>query len=222
MIGGWRKAYDSWHSQGRGWELAASRWRLNHSGLTVNDDFDLIEQTLQGRPAAFGLLVEKHQDRLYNTLVHVIGHAEDARDVVQDAFVLAFLRLETFQRGSAFFTWLYRIAFNVAATRRRRQRPSASLERLRETTGQEPVDRAEQPSDRIEQEERHRQVRDAISQLEEEYRVVLVLREMEGCCYERIAEILDLPVGTVRSRLHRARLQLRELLKQVLAVEDRP
>lgn len=186
----------------------------------MNDDFELIEQTLQGRPAAFGLLVEKHQDRLYNTLVHVTGHAEDARDVAQDAFVQAFLRLETFQRGSAFFTWLYRIAFNVAATRRRRKRPSVSVEQLREATGQEPVDRSEQPGDQIEQEERRCQVREAIAQLDEDYRVVLVLREIDGCCYERIAEILDVPVGTVRSRLHRARLQLREQLKQVLALED--
>jgi len=178
------------------------------------------EQTRPGRPAAVGLLVEKHPDRLYNTLVHVIGHTEDARDVTQDAFVQAFLRLETFQRGSAFFTWLYRIAFNVAATRGRRKRVGVSIEQLREATGQEPVDRAEQPGERIEQEERRRQVREAIAQLDEEYRVVLVLREFDGCCYERIAEILDVPVGTVRSRLHRARLQLREQLKQVLSVED--
>jgi RNA polymerase sigma-70 factor (ECF subfamily) len=188
----------------------------------VNDDFRLIDETLQGRPAAFGLLVEKYQDRLYNTLVHVTGHAEDARDVAQDAFVQAFVRLETFHRGSAFFTWLYRIAFNVAATRKRRKRSSVSMEQLREATGQEPVDHADQPGDQIELEERRRQVRQAITQLDEEYRVVLVLREIDGCCYERIAEILDLPVGTVRSRLHRARLLLREQLKQVLAVEDRP
>ena len=79
---------------------------------------------------------------------------------------------------------------------------------------------AEGPSDRLEREERCRQVRDAISRLAEEYRVVLVLREMEGYCYETIAEVLDLPVGTVRSRLHRARMQLREELKVVLAVEE--
>jgi RNA polymerase sigma-70 factor, ECF subfamily len=186
----------------------------------VNDDFALIDEALQGRPAAFGRLVEKYQDRLYNTLVHLTGQAEDARDVAQDAFAQAFLRLETFQRASSFFTCLYRIAFNLAATRRRRMRPSVSMEQLREATGQEPVDRSARPGDRIEQEERCRQVREAIAQLEEEYRVVLVLREIDGCCYERIAEILDLPVGTVRSRLHRARLQLREQLKQVFAVED--
>jgi RNA polymerase sigma-70 factor (ECF subfamily) len=78
----------------------------------------------------------------------------------------------------------------------------------------------EAPSERLEREERCRQVRFAISQLPEEYRVVLVLREMEGYCYETIAEVLDLPVGTVRSRLHRGRMQLREQLREVLAVEE--
>ncbi len=83
-----------------------------------------------------------------------------------------------------------------------------------------PRNAAEGPSERMEREERCRQVRQAISQLPEEHRVVLVLREMDGCCYETIAEILDLPVGTVRSRLHRARMQLREQLKEVLAIEE--
>ena len=77
-----------------------------------------------------------------------------------------------------------------------------------------PQNAADGPSERLEREERCRQVRHAISQLAEEHRVVLVLREMDGCCYETIAEILDLPVGTVRSRLHRARMQLREQLKE--------
>jgi len=186
----------------------------------VSDDFELINETLEGRPAAFGQLVEKYQNRLYNTLFYVTGHAEEARDVVQDALVQAFLRLETFQRKSEFFTWLYRIAINLAATRRRRLRPTVSMEYLRNATGCDPIDRASPPGNRIEQEERCEQVRRAIGQLEEEYRVVLVLREIDGCCYDRIAEILDLPAGTVRSRLHRARLQLREQLKQVLAAED--
>lgn len=186
----------------------------------MNDDAQLIDETLRGRPAAFAQLVQRYQDRLYNSLVHAVGNAEDARDVVQDSFVQAFLKLDSFQRTSAFFTWLYRIAFNLAATQRRRKRPTASVEQLRESTGLDPVDREPMPAQRLEQEERQRQVRQAIDRLSDEYRAVVVLREIEGCCYERIAEILDLPVGTVRSRLHRARLQLRDQLKEVLAVED--
>jgi RNA polymerase sigma-70 factor, ECF subfamily len=187
----------------------------------VNDDAQLIDQTLQGRPAAFGQLVRKYQDRLYNTVVHAVGNAEDARDVVQDSFVQAFLKLDSFHRNSAFFTWLYRIAFNLAATQRRRRRPVGSVEQIRQAGGEDPVDREPAPQQRLELEERQRQVREAIAQLSDEYRSVLVLREIDGCCYETIAEVLELPVGTVRSRLHRARLQLREQLKQVLAMEDR-
>ncbi len=192
----------------------------------MNDDAQLISQALAGQTAAFGQLVQKYQDRLYNTVVHVAGNAEDAKDVVQEAFVQAFLKLESFQGASAFYTWLYRIAFNVAATHHRRRGAMRSAERiaiseghLRDSAEGHPQSAADGPSEQLEREERCRQVRQAISQLAEEHRVVLVLREMDGCCYETIAEILDLPVGTVRSRLHRARMQLREELKEVLAVE---
>jgi len=186
----------------------------------VNDDAQLIEQTLAGRSAAFGQLVTKYQDRLYNTLVHVTGDAEDARDAAQDAFVQAFVKLKSFQGASAFYTWLYRIAFNVAVSHRRRRRPTVSVEHAREVGGMEPMDTTEPPTERAEREERARQVHEALGQLSEEHRDVLVLREMDGFCYETIAEILELPVGTVRSRLHRARLQLHEQLKEVLTVED--
>jgi len=182
----------------------------------VSDDAQLIDRTLSGQSAAFGQLVLKYQDRLYNTVFHVVGHAEDARDVVQEALVQAFLKLDTFHRDSAFFTWLYRIAFNVAVTHRRRRRPAASFDQIRQTAGLEPVDSGDGPTDRLEREDRCRQVRQALDQLSEEHRMILVLREIDGCCYETIAEILDLPVGTVRSRLHRARMQLREQLKDVL------
>jgi RNA polymerase sigma-70 factor (ECF subfamily) len=186
----------------------------------VSDDAQLIDETLAGKPAAFGQLVEKYQDRLYNTMVHVAGSAEDALDVVQDAFVQAFLKLHTFRQSSAFYTWLYRIAFNLAVTHRRRRKPTLSVEQARESGGQEPIDKQPGPEARIEDDERARQVRQAIAGLGEEHRTVLILREIDGCCYETIAEMLDVPIGTVRSRLHRARLQLREELKGVLMVDE--
>ncbi len=187
----------------------------------VNDDTQLIDETLAGHSAAFGQLVRKYQDRLYNTVVHVAGNAEDARDIVQDAFVQAFVKLDTFRGKSAFYTWLYRIAFNVAATHLRRKRSTVSVEQAREGGGLEPMANDDNdPTARLEQKERQRQVREAIAQLDEEHRAVIVLREIDGCCYETIAEILELPVGTVRSRLHRARLQLREQLKAVLMLDE--
>ena len=185
----------------------------------MSDDAQLIDQALLGHTEAFGQLVLKYQDRLFNTVFHVAGHAEDARDIVQEAFVQAFLKLDSFQRHSAFYTWLYRIAFNTAITHRRRQRPTVSMDQLRETNRVEPADDEDDPAETLDRKQRCGQVRQAIGQLPADHRAVLVLREIDGCDYQMISAILDLPIGTVRSRLHRARLQLRELLKGMLAKE---
>jgi RNA polymerase sigma-70 factor (ECF subfamily) len=180
------------------------------------DESQLIDEALAGQTASFGELVTKYQDRLYNSVLHVIGSADEAYDVVQDAFVQAFVKLDSFSRQAAFYTWLYRIAFNLAISRRRRQRPVVSVERTKELTGEEPLDRDDAPGARLQRQERAATVRAALAALAEEYRTVIVLREIDGCDYETIGEILDLPIGTVRSRLHRARTQLREQLKTVL------
>jgi RNA polymerase sigma-70 factor (ECF subfamily) len=185
-------------------------------GTTVTDD-ELIDEALAGRSAAFGQLVLKYQDRLFTALAHVIGCVEDARDAAQDAFVQAFVKLETFQHNSTFYTWLYRIAFNAAVSRSRKKRPHESLDGRREALGQEPVDhRHGGPNDGLERCERAAQVRHALDGLPHDYRAVIVLREIDGCDYEQISEILDVPVGTVRSRLHRARMQLKDQLKAVV------
>ncbi len=187
------------------------------SDITPPSDAQLIDETLTGRSEAFGQLVLKYQDRLFNAVLHVVANADDARDIVQEALVQAFLKLESFREHSAFYTWLYRIAFNAAISHRRRLRPMASVDRARETCHVEPSDHEPDPAAALDCKERCRQVREAIAQLADDHRAVLVLREIDGCDYETIAEILTLPVGTVRSRLHRARLQLREMLKEMLA-----
>ncbi|MDX1963054.1 MAG: sigma-70 family RNA polymerase sigma factor, partial [Pirellulales bacterium] len=135
-------------------------------------------------------------------------------------FVQAFLKLSTFQRQSAFYTWLYRIAFNVSISRRRKRKPTVSLDQRREDHGQEPAARPTTPADDLESAERVVQVRSALARLPDEYRTVLVLREIDGYCYETISEMLDLPLGTVRSRLHRGRLELRNLLKETWQTEE--
>jgi RNA polymerase sigma-70 factor (ECF subfamily) len=186
------------------------------SQAIVDNDFGLIDQCLAGRSAAFGELVTRHQDRLYNTLVHVLGSEEDAREIAQDAFVQSFVKLETFHRSCAFYTWLYRIAMNLAMSRRRRRKNMASVEEMRASTGREPIDGRAAPEQRLAGEERACQVRAALATLSDEHRTVLVLREIEGHDYDAIAGMLEVPLGTVRSRLHRARLQLRNELQSVL------
>lgn len=184
------------------------------------DDNHLIRAALAGNPDAFGRLVARYQDRLFHAMVHISGTPEDARDSVQDAFVQAFLKLESFRGDSAFYTWVYRIAFNLAASRRRRTRPSLSLDDDAPGRALQVPASTGAPSGRLEQQEQAEQVRTALAGLDEEYRTVLVLREMDELSYEEIAEILDMPIGTVRSRLHRARGQLRELLKEALEMES--
>jgi RNA polymerase sigma-70 factor (ECF subfamily) len=186
------------------------------SKTVAREDAELIDGALRGDSAAFGDLVFRYQDRLFNAVYYVVRSREEAEDVVQEAFVLAYTKLQSFQRESQFYTWLYRIAFNTAATRRRRRRPESSTDQARELTGREPVDTAESPQERLERSERAGQLQEALDTLSEQHRAILVLREMEDRNYDEIAEILELPIGTVRSRLHRARLQLRDQLQETL------
>ena len=183
--------------------------------LLVTDD-QLIDESLAGNTAAFGDLVRKYQDRLFHSISHVLGSLHDAEDVLQETFVQAFLKLESFQRTAAFYTWIYRIAFNTAISLRRRKSARISIDQLHAIAGEEPHDPGPPPDGRLRQQERADQVQVALAALTEEHRTVLVLRDMDDCSYEEIAEILDLPVGTIRSRLHRARSQFKEQMKQVL------
>jgi RNA polymerase sigma-70 factor (ECF subfamily) len=192
--------------------------------LIVNgtSDQELIQHCLAGRTDAFGLLVERYQHRLYHALVHVLGSPTDAQDVVQDAFVHALEKLKTFRGESAFYSWLFRIALNAAVSARRKtRRMSTSVEATRERIGTEPADEraSSQPFHALDVADRQRLVRQALGELPEEFRTVLVLKEMDGLPYEQIAEICDCPVGTVRSRLHRARLELRGKLTGLLRRE---
>lgn len=188
---------------------------MNESSAN-HDDQQLIRATLEGESEAFGVLIRRHQDRLYNGMVHVLRSEVEAEDVVQDAFVSAYTKLDTFKGNSAFFTWLYRIAYNAAITRIRRRKPTVSLEGKDSTLRLDFPDQGPAPGDRIEQDEQSVQLNLAMERLSEEHRSILVLREMEGMEYEAISEILDLPIGTVRSRLHRARGQLKEQLEIIM------
>lgn len=181
-----------------------------------NEEDELIRQALLGQSEAYGQLVLRYQDRLYSAMLHVVGSPDEAEDVVQDSFVQAFIKLNTFQGNSRFFTWLYRIAFNNALSRRRRRRADMSIEQSREDSGGEPEDRHEAPEEPLLRSERIDMVKAAMARLTEEHRSILVLREMQDMAYEDIAEILEINIGTVRSRLSRARNQLHDYLKEMM------
>jgi RNA polymerase sigma-70 factor (ECF subfamily) len=182
------------------------------------EDHRLIADCLQGNTAAFGVLVQRYQDRLFNTVYRLVDNAEDAQDVVQDAFLNAYQSLESFKGDSLFFTWLYRIAVNTAISLRRKQRVLLRLDGGPNSESvMEPLDPSEasRPGYALEQAEQGRRVREALSRLSAEHRTVLVMKDMEGQKYETMAEVLAVPIGTIRSRLHRARLELREVLEKM-------
>jgi RNA polymerase sigma-70 factor (ECF subfamily) len=180
------------------------------------DDHRLIADCLQGRTAAFGELVRRYQDRLYNCVYRLVDNAEDAQDIVQDAFLNAYQSLDRFKGDSQFFTWLYRIAFNTSISWKRKQRVALALRTSRAGPGvQEPLDDspASRPEHALEKAELEQRIQQALNRLSPEHRMVLILKDMEGQKYEAMAELLQVPIGTIRSRLHRARMELRELLQ---------
>ena len=190
--------------------------------MNQTSDQTLIDHCLAGRREAFGLLVERYQNRLFHSLLHLLGSTEDAQDAAQEAFVNAFEKLGSFRGQSQFYSWLFRIAFNTAvSSKRKSRRMSVSLEARRDASGLEPSDDnpTNEPSYAMDVSDRQRLVQQALSELCEEFRTALVLKEMDGMSYEEIADVVDVPLGTVRSRIHRARLELREKLSVLLRSE---
>jgi len=185
-------------------------------------DQSLIEACLAGRREAFGQLVERYQHRLFHSLVHLLGSTEDAQDAAQDALILAFEKLGTFRGESQFYSWVFRIAYNAAVNSKRKTGPmSVSLEARRDASGLEPADLnpSTEPSFGLEVSDRQRLVQQALGELSEEFRAAIVLKEIEQMSYEEIAEVVGIPLGTVRSRIHRARMELRQKLAAFIEAE---
>ena len=187
-------------------------------GRTVHrDESELIEQSTRGDRAAFGVLVRRHQDRLYNTVLRLLGNTDDAADVVQEAFLSAYVSLQNFKGDSKFFTWLYRIAINSAISLKRKQRVALSVDAPGGASRvPEPMDESEasRPGLALERAENSERLQRALNRITPDHRVVLILKEIDGQKYEMIAEVLQVPIGTIRSRLHRARLELRDRLAE--------
>jgi RNA polymerase sigma-70 factor (ECF subfamily) len=182
------------------------------------EDLEIIEMTLAEATEAFGELVEKYQGRLYNSIVQIFGQ-RDAEDIVQEAFVKAFQKLDTFKRTSSFYTWLYRIAFNTAVSHFRKQPAAKSIDELQEAIGDQLTDDGDQPDAHMKTEERNKQIQRALDLLREDHRTILILREVEAMSYETLADLFNVPVGTIRSRLHRARMCLRDVSSHILETD---
>jgi len=178
-----------------------------------DDEAALVQRLRDGDEDACREFVEAHQDRIITVVARVAGAGADAEDLAQEAFVKAFGAIARFDGRSALFTWLYRIAVNTARDdiARRRRRPVVPLEGA-DGSRVDPPDPSESPKEALLRHERAVLVRDALERLPEPFRTTLILREMEGHSYEAVASILGVSIGTVESRIFRARCKLRELL----------
>lgn len=181
-------------------------------------DAELAQRARHGAPEAFAELVSRYQDRVYNTCYRLCHDHATALDLTQTTFLKALEALPRFEARSTFYTWLFRIAVNAAFSERRarRRRQTVSLNDPEDNSGR--VREPPAPPERhdaaqaVEQQEMYRQVEAALDRLTPEFRVAVVLKDIEGMDYATIAEILEVPIGTVKSRIHRARLMLRDLL----------
>lgn len=200
---------------------------LKPTGLTYNKergmhgitDQAVVNRVVKGDVDAFGVLVDKYQDRIYSAVYNYVSNSEDAVDITQDAFVKAYTKLTSFDSGSTFYTWLYRIAVNTAIDflRKRKSRPADSLDDDKfSEVGFEPVsgDAGADPVKVLNANEQQRILHSAIASLSEKLKTVIVLHDVEGLSQEEVAQILKVPVGTVKSRVSRGRAELRNLLRK--------
>jgi RNA polymerase sigma-70 factor (ECF subfamily) len=185
------------------------------------EERSLIERSRRGDVAAFDRLVHAYEKSVFNTAYRLSGSYDDASDIAQEAFVRAWNNLRSFRGDSAFSTWLYRIVTNVFLDdrKRKRARPQRSLDEAialdESNVTRQFEDSAPGPEEVAEGSERRMLLERAIQTLPESQRAVIVLYHAQGLSYEEIAEITQLPMGTVKSKLNRARLALRDRLASV-------
>lgn len=200
----------------------------------VRPDVALLVKAQKGDRGAYGQIILLYQDRLFNAVLRLVGDREEARELTQEAFTRGLTKLESFRGDASPYTWLFRIAVNLAISQLRKvqrvrvfslDRPNSNGQGGRRGDDSQAAslvdrvarDQAELPPQRAERKERDEAVLAALGRLDAEYRAVLVMRDIEGFDYQQMAEVLSLPLGTLKSRLFRARLALRDELRTYLS-----
>lgn len=185
-------------------------------------DADLVRQTLCGNTTAYNGLVVRYQRQVYNLAYRMLGNAEDAGDLVQDTFLRAYGALRSFRQDASFLTWLYKIASNLCIDQLRSRKTKGVLSlNVELEEGREPAadSRDCAPEETAVREAVQEVVQHAILNLPEKYRRVVIMRHLQDMSVEEIARVLDLPTGTVKTHLFRARDMLRGRLGPVLEME---
>jgi RNA polymerase sigma-70 factor, ECF subfamily len=171
--------------------------------MTEQNDEDLVRQCRAGEIRAFDLLVERHQRAIFNLALRMVRDSDDAADVSQSVFVKAFENLERFDPQYKFFSWLYRIAVNESLNALEQKKRFEGLD------GKDPA--AEKDDEAVREEER---IQDGLMMLNVDQRAIIVLKHIQGLSYREIAQVLDLPEKTIKSRLFSARQTFKDILKK--------
>ena len=192
---------------------------------TRDEDHELVSLCKKGEVDAFEVLVKKHQKRMFNIAYRMVGNYEEACEIVQDAFISAYRGMKGFKGKARFSTWLSAIVMNLSKNRLRQlkaqlHRKEYSIDNPvltdeRQIKG-EPASSEPSALEMLEKRDVQQKVQECINSLDEEFREVLILRDIQGFPYDEIADLLTLPEGTVKSRLFRAREALKDCLKQVI------
>lgn len=179
------------------------------------DEQKLIERASRGDPFAFNALMAAHEKRMYAVALRMFGNREDAQDCLQEAMLRIYRSIGNFKGQSSFATWVYRITMNscLDELRRKKNKQSTSLDSLLDQ-GWAPMDEGETPEKHAMRTELRRELKRAIRELPEDMRSAVILRDVQGFSYEEIAQVLNVHVGTVKSRISRAREKLRGKLKE--------
>ena len=179
--------------------------------MAFADDGDLITRFKGGDVSGFEELVRKYQDRIYNLCRYMIQDAHDAQDAAQDVFLKAHQNLKGFKPDASLYTWLYRIAVNTCLDYKKKSRPEQAED---ESVIDDLTSTDASPEQRYQSKEIGQAIQAALQKLPEHLRAAIVLKEIEELSYEEIAAVLDTSLGTVKSRISRAREELRELLRK--------
>ena len=196
--------------------------------MTDLNERNLIRRAKQGDMLAFEELILKHEKIVYNVALRMMNHSEDARDISQEVFLKAYRSLSNFDERSAFSTWLYRITHNtcIDEMRKRKGKQTYSLEEELESEDgsmqRQIADEGDTPEESLLREEKKGEILKALDTLSEEHKAAIILRDVKGLSYEEIAEILELSLGTVKSRISRARNQLKNEILKIREQNEKP
>ena len=171
-----------------------------------------IKEVLKGDQSAYEEIVEIYKDKVFQLCFRMLGNRHEAEDMAQEAFVRAYVNIHTFNTNLKFSTWLYRIATNLCIDRIRKKKPDYYLDA--EVAGTDGLD-IESPEDQVESLELHDIIQREITKLPEKYRTVIVLKYIEELSLKEIGKVLDMPIGTIKTRIHRGREALRKQLSNI-------